>query len=173
MRLSGFLPGMGRRVVVAIGVVGMLMVSHPALAQDAAAAGQTAQPEAPDPFKFSAASPVMVLLSIKQGQEAVFESGFGQMKAGLAAATKPEFQEQSRSLQLMKVDASPPVGQPALYIMFLDSPVVGVSYDFTQIFYYGGAFNVETPEARKKVDDIYAKFTTSLESRNIWPIVKK
>jgi hypothetical protein len=162
MRLSGFLPGMGRRVVVAIGVVGMLMVSHPALAQDAAAAGQTAQPEAPDPFKFSAASPVMVLLSIKQGQEAVF-----------AAATKPEFQEQSRSLQLMKVDASPPVGQPALYIMFLDSPVVGVSYDFTQIFYYGGAFNVETPEARKKVDDIYAKFTTSLESRNIWPIVKK
>lgn len=174
MRLSGILPVVGRRVVVALGVTGMLLVASSAQAQDPPpAAAAAAQPQPPDPFVFPGTNPVMVLLSIKQGQDAAFEAGFSEMKAGLTAAVKPEFQAQGKSLQLMKVDAMPAAGQPILYIMYLDPPVATLSYDFTQILYYGGAFDVSTPELRKKVDELYAKFTASLESRNIWPILKK
>lgn len=170
MRLSGFLPVIGRRVLVALGVAGMLMVAASAQAQTAAAA---AQPEQADPFKFDGTKPVMVLLSVKQGQEASFESAFSEMRAVLTAATKPEFQAQGKSMQLMKVDLPLPPEQPAVYLLYLDPPVPGLSYDITQIMYYAGAFDVSTPELRKKVDDHYAKFTASLASRNIWPIVKK
>ena len=172
MRLSGSLPVVGRRVMVALGVAVMLMVAASAQAQTAPAAA-AAQPPAEDPFKFDGSKPVMLLLSVTQGQEAAFEAAIGEMKAGLAAATKPEFQAQGKSIQMMKVDAPLPAGQPAVYLVFLDPPVKDVSYDITQILYYGGAFDVSTPELRKKVDELYAKFTSSLASRNIWPLAKK
>ena len=169
MRLSGFLPVMGRRVIVAVGVAVMLMVTASAQAQTPPAAA--AQPEPPDTLKFASATPVMLLLSIKPGQEATFEQGFTEMKAGLAAA-KPEHQAQAKSMQLMKVDLAA-AGQPVIYILYLDPPVTDLSYDLTKIHYYGGAFDVSTVEARKKVDDLYAKFTASLAGVNAWPIVKK
>ncbi|HQX83558.1 MAG TPA: hypothetical protein PKW63_17450 [Vicinamibacterales bacterium] len=173
MRLSGVLPVMGRRVVVALGVAGLLMVATSVQAQTAAPAQAAAQPEPPDPLKFNGATSIMVLLSVKQGQEATFESAFNEMKAGLAGAAKPEFQAQAKTMQFLKVDAVPPPDQPVLYLLFLDPPVTDLSYNITQILYYGGAFDVATPEARKKVDDLYAKFTASLANQNIWPIVKK
>ena len=171
MRLSGFLPVVGRRVMVALGVAVMMMVAASAQAQTAPAAA--AQPEPPDLFKFDGSKPVMVLLSVTKGQEAAFEAGFGEMKAGLAASTKPEFQAQAKSMQLLKVDAVPPDGQPSLYLMFLDPPLTNVSYDITKTLYYSGAFDVSTPELRKKVDEIYDKFKVSLANQTIWPIVKK
>lgn len=170
MRLSGVLPVVGRRVVVALGVAVMMMVATSAQAQTPPAAA-AAQPEAPDPLKFANTNPVMVLLSIKPGQEAAFEQGFTEMKAGLAAA-KPEHQAQAKSMQLMKVDLAA-AGQPVIYVLFLDPPVTDLSYDITKIHYYGGAFDVSTVESRKKVDDLYAKFTASLAGQNVWPIVKK
>ena len=173
MRLSGLLPVVGRRVVVALGVAVMMMVAASAEAQTPPAAAAAAQPAAEDPFKFAGDKPVMLLLSVTQGQEATFEAAIGEMKAGLAASTKPEFQAQGKSLQMMKVDAPLPAGQPAVYLVFLDPPVKDISYDITQILYYGGAFDVSTPELRKKVDELYAKFTASLASRNIWPLAKK
>ena len=172
MRLSGSLPAVGRRVVVALSVAGMLLVASTVHAQVAAPA-QAGQPEPPDPFMFKSATPVMVLLSINQGQEATFEDGFSQMKAGLAAADKPEFQQQARTMQLMKVDLPVAAGQPVVYVLYLDPPMTTVSYDFTKIFYYSGAFDVSTIELRKEVDAIYAKFTASLASQNLWPLVKK
>ena len=172
MRLSGFLPVMSRRVLVALGVAGMLLVASSGYAQVAAPA-QEGQPEVKDAFKFDGSTSVMVLWSVKQGQEAAFEEAFNEMKAGLVGATKPAFQAQGNSMQLMKVDAPPAAGQPVLYLLFLDPPVTDLSYNITQVLYYGGAFDVETPEARKKVDDLYAKFTAALASQNIWPIVKK
>ncbi len=172
MRLSGCLPVLGRRVMVMLGVAGMLLVASSAHAQVAAPA-QAAQPEPPDPFMFTSTAPVMVLLSINQGQEAAFESGFNEMRNGLAAAAKPEFQAQAKSMQLLKVDLPPAAGQPVVYVLYLDPPLTTVSYDFTKIFYYSGAFDVSTPELRKKVDDIYAKFTAAVAGRNLWPIVKK
>jgi hypothetical protein len=171
MWLSGFLPVVGRRVVVALGVAVMMMVAASAQAQTDPPAAAAAQPEAPDTLKFASASPVMLLLSIKPGQEATFEQGFAEMRAGLAAA-KPEHQAQAKSMQLMKVDLAA-AGQPVIYILFLDPPVTDLSYDLTKIHYYGGAFDVSTVEARKKVDDLYAKFTASLAGVNAWPIVKK
>ena len=174
MRLSGFLPVMGRRVVVALGVAVMLMVATPAQAQvTPPAATPAAQPEPPDQLKFTTATPSMLLLSVKVGQEATFEAGFTEMRAGLVGSEKPEFQAQGKSMMLMKVDAVPPEGQPVLYLLFLDPPVTNLSYNVTQILYYGGAFDVSTPELRKKVDDLYAKFTASLVSQNIWPLIKK
>ena len=167
MRLSGLLPVVGRRVAVALGVIVMLTV--PAQAQTAPAAA--AQPEPPDQLKFASTTPVMVLLSIKPGQEATFEQGWAEMKAGLAAA-KPEHQAQAKSMQLMKVDLAA-AGQPVIYIMYLDPPVTDLSYDITKIHYYGGAFDVSSVEGRKKVDDLYAKFTASLAGQNVWPIIKK
>jgi len=80
MRLSGILPVMGRRVVVALGVAGMLMVASAASAQTAAAAAQP-----PDPLKFDGTHPAMILLSIKADQEAGFTAAIAAMKAGLAA----------------------------------------------------------------------------------------
>ena len=170
MRLSGVLPVVGRRVVVALGAAVMLLMAASAQAQTPAAA---AQPDPPDPFKFDGTKPVMVLLSVTKGQEATFEAGFNEMKAGLAASSKPEFQAQAKSLNLLKVDAVPPEGQPALYLMFLDPPLSNVSYDITKTLYYSGAFDVSTPELRKKVDEIYDKFKASLTNQTIWPIVKK
>lgn len=172
MRLFGFLPVMGRRVVVALGVAGMLMVSQAAQAQDAAPAEQAAQPEAPDQLKFDGSKPVMLLLSIKPGQEMVFEDGYNQVKAGLAASSKPEAQAQARSFNLMKVNATPGPGQPSLYVLYLNPPVANVSYDWVKILYYSGAFDTEG-EARAKVDAIYEKFSASLESQNLWELIRK
>ena len=172
MRLLGSMPVLVRRVVVALGVAGMLLVASPVRAQDAAASQQAAQDE-PDPFMFKSATPVMVLLSINQGQEATFESGYREMIAGLMAGAKPEFQAQAKSMQLMKVDLPTTAGQPVVYVLYLNPPITTLSYDFTKIFYYNEAFDVSTIEARKKVDDIYAKFTASLASRNLWPLVMK
>lgn len=172
MRLSGLLSVTGRRVMVALGVAGMLLVASSVHAQDAPAQA-AAQPEAPDAFKFSTATPVMVLLSINQGQEMSFESAFNELKDGLAATGKPEFQAQAKSMQLLKVNLPAVAGAPGVYIMYLNPPLTTVSYDFTKIFYYSGAFDVSTPELRKKVDDIYAKFTAAVASQNLWPVVQK
>jgi hypothetical protein len=171
MRLSGLLPVVGRRVLVALGVATMMMVAASAQAQTTPAA--PAQPEEADVFKFTGKSPIMLLLSVTVGKEADFEAAFGEMKAGLNAATKPELQAQGKSMQLLKVDAVPPAGQPIVYLVLLDPPVPDLSYNITKILYYGGAFDVSTPELRKKVDELYAKFTASLAGQNIWPLAKK
>jgi hypothetical protein len=168
MRLFGFLPVIGRRVVVAFGVAGMVLMASTAQAQTPAA-----QAAADDPLKFSNASPVMIVMTINQGQEAAFEAGFNEMRSHLTASAKPEFAAQGKSLQLLKVDATPVAGQPSIYLMYLDPPVTDQSYSITSILYYGGAFDVSTPEARKKVDDLYEKFKASVAGQNIWPIAKK
>ncbi len=177
MRLSGVLPVMGRRVVVALGVAGLLMVATSVQAQTAAPAQAAAQPEPPDPLKFNGATSIMVLLSVKQGQEATFESAFNEMKAGLAGAAKPEFQAQAKTMQFLKVDAVPPPDQPVLYLLFLDPPVTDLSYNNTKIIYYAGNerrlrcghFAGGAEEAMM----IYTKLKDSIGSiTNIWPIVK-
>src|SRR5688572_8162913 len=171
--MSGVLLTVGRCGVIALGVAGTMMVAASAQAQTPPAAAAGVQKGAEDPFKFDGTKPIMLLLSVTQGQEATFEAAIGEMKAGLVAAAKPEFQAQGKSLQMVKVDAPLPEGDPALYIVLLDPPVPNVSYDITQILYYGGAFDVSTPELRKKVDELYARFTAALVSRRVWPLAKK
>jgi hypothetical protein len=170
MRLSGSVPVLGRRMMVGLAMAGMLLVAAPGFAQDPAAAGAQ---EPPDMLLFKTAAPVMMVLSVNQGQEATFESGYRDVIAGLNAASKPEFQQQAQSMQLMKVDLPPSAGQPVLYLIYLNPPMTMVSYDFTKILYYSGAFDISTPEARTKVDDIFAKFKVALAGTNVWPLAKK
>lgn len=170
MRLFGFLPVVARRTVVALGVAGMMLTMAPAaFAQDAA---QQA-PAAPDQFKFSGTNPVMLMLQINSGQEATFEQAVNEIRQGLAASDKPELQAQAKSLNLLRLEAEIPAGQPRLYFVHLDPPVAGVSYDWTQILYYSGAWKADDVEARKVIDGIFEKLKASVAQQQIWPLSKK
>lgn len=171
MRLFGVLPVMARRTVVALGVAGMLFtMASTAQAQDAAAAQQ---PAAADPFKFDGANPIMLMLQIKSGQEATFEEAFTAIRNGLNAAAKPELQAQGKSMNLMRLTADLPPGQARPYVVLLDLPVAGQSYDFTQMLYYSGAWKADDVEGRKVVDAIFEKLKASVEQQAIWPLAKK
>jgi hypothetical protein len=181
MRLSGILPVMGRRVVVALGVAGMLMVASAASAQTAAAAAQP-----PDPLKFDGTHPAMILLSIKADQEAGFTGAIAAMKAGLAAHADAGAQALGKSMQLLKLNVPPSEQVPGqgpvfVYIVHIDAPSANVSYNFLRILYYSGYFIPltdkgepgGTPEERKKVDDIYNPLVAAVVNITPWPLVKK
>ncbi len=175
MRLSGILPVMGRRVVVALGVAGMLMVASAASAQ-----------EGPDPLKFDGTHPAMILLSIKADQEAGFTGAIAAMKAGLAAHSDPAAQALGKSMQLLKLNVPaseqvPGQGPVFVYIVHIDTPSANVSYNFMRLLYYSGYFVPltdkgepgGTPEERKKVDDIYNPLVAAVVNITPWPLVKK
>lgn len=164
MRLFGFLPVASRRTVVALGVAGMMMMASVAQAQE---------PAAQDQFKFDGAGPVMLMLQIKSGQDATFEEAFAAIRTGLAAAENPQLQAQGRSLTLLKLTVDPPPGQARLYLIYLDPPVAGASYDFTKMLYDSGAWKADDIEVRKVIDDIYGKLVASVEQQAIWPLAKK
>jgi hypothetical protein len=176
MRLSGFLPVMGRRVVVALGVAGMLLVASSARAQDAAA----------DPLKFDGSHPAMVLLSIKADAEAGFNESMTRMKTHLTAHADAKAQALGNSMQLYKLNVPaseqvPGQGPVFVYILQMEKPVAGVSYNLLQVLYYSGFFlpldekgqPAGTPEDRKKVDDIYNPLVAAVANITPWPLVKK
>jgi hypothetical protein len=172
MRLSRVFPVFGRRTVVALGVAGMLMMASAAQAQDPAAA-QAAAPAAADPFKFDGTSPVMLMITVKGGQETVFEEAYVAIRSALNASDKPELQAQGKSMQLMRLTADLPAGQARPYVVFLDPPVANQSYEFTQLLYYSGAWKADDVEIRKQIDAIFEKLKASVESQGIWPLVRK
>jgi hypothetical protein len=180
MRLSGFLPVVGRRVVVALGVAVMMMVAASAQAQTAPAA----QPE--DPLKFDGQHPAMVLLSIKAPAEAGFVESIGKMKALMAASTNPKAQAMGSGMAVYKLNVPASVqvaeaGPVFVYILQMETPVAGQSYNPLQIFYYSGFFLPlddkgqpgGTPEERKKVDDIYNPIVAAVANLVPWPLIKK
>lgn len=174
MRLSGIFPVMGRGTVVALGVAGLLTMASAAQAQDAQAAQPAAQTAAPaDPFKFDGSNPVMLMITVKGGQEALFEEAFVAIRGGLTASDKPELQAQGKSMQLMKLTADLPAGQARPYVVFLDPPVANHSYDFTQLLYYSGAWKITEAPVRTEVDAIFEKLKASVESQGIWPLARK
>jgi len=172
MRLSRVFPVFGRRTVVALGVAGMLMMASAAQAQDPAPA-QAAAPAAADPFKFDGTSPVMLMITVKGGQESVFEEAYVAIRTALNASDKPELQAQGKSMQLMRLTADLPAGQARPYVVFLDPPVANQSYEFTQLLYYSGAWKADDVEIRKQIDAIFEKLKASVESQGIWPLVRK
>jgi hypothetical protein len=179
MRLSGFLPVAGRRVVVALGAAAMVMVAASAQAQTPAA-------DQPDPLKFDGTHPAMILLSIKAPAEAGFNESMGKLKAALAASSNPKAKEFGDSIQVFKLNVPASVQQAEagpvfVYILYMEKPVAGQSYNPLQFFYYSG-FLVPvdekgqpggTPEERKKVDDIYKPIVDAVASLVPWPLVKK
>lgn len=176
MRLSGFFPVMGRRTVVALGVTGMLAMASVAQAQatpPAQPAAQAAAPAAADPFKFDGTSPVMLMISVKNGQEALFEEAFAAIRTALNASDKPELQAQGKSMQLLRLTAEVAAPNPRPYVVFLDPPVANQSYEFTQLLYYSGAWKADDVEIRKQIDAIFEKLKASVEQQGIWPLVRK
>lgn len=187
MRLSGILPVVGRRVVVALGVAGMLLVASSAQAQDPPAAAAAAAPaQEADPLKFDGTHPAMVILSIKAAAEAGFTDSMNKIKATLAAHISPKAQELGNSMQLYKLNvpaAEQVAGQGPVYvyILHMEKPVAGVSYNLLQVLYYSGFFlpldekgqPAGTPEDRKKVDDIYNPLVAAVANITPWPLVKK
>jgi hypothetical protein len=175
MSLFGSLPVNARRTVVALGVAGMLFSTvATAQAQDpAAAAPQQAAPAAPDPFKFDGMNPVFLMLTVKSGQEATFEEAFTAVRNGLMAADNPQLQSQGRSMTLLRLTADMPPGANRPFVVYLDPPVAGVSYNFTNILYESGAWKADDLEVRKVIDEIYKKLADSVAEQAIWPLVKK
>lgn len=173
MRLSRVFPVMGRRTVVALGVAGMLMMASVAQAQDPAPAQAAAAPAAADPFKFDGTGPVMLMITVKGGQEAVFEEAYTAIRTALNASDKPELQAQGKSMQLMRLTADLPAGQARPYVVFLDPPVANQSYEFTQLLYYSGAWKADDVEVRKQIDAIFEKLKASVDSQGIWPLARK
>lgn len=174
MRLSGILPVMGRRVVVALGVAGMLLVASSARAQEA------------DPLKFDGTHPAMVILSIKADAEAGFTDSMAKMKSTLTGHANAKAQELGNSMQMYKlnvpaVEQVPGQGPVFVYILQMEKPVAGVSYNLLQVLYYSGFFlpldekgqPAGTPEDRKKVDDIYNPLVAAVANIQPWPLVKK
>ena len=185
MRLSGILPVMGRRVVVALGVAGMLMVASSAQAQDPPAAAAAPAQEA-DPLKFDGTHPAMVILSIKADAEAGFTESMNKMKSILASHANAKAQELGNSMQMYKLNVPaaeqvPGQGPVFVYILQMEKPVAGVSYNLLQVLYYSGFFlpldekgqPAGTPEDRKKVDDIYNPLVAAVANITPWPLVKK
>lgn len=174
MRLFGFLPVLGRRTVVALGVAGMMFtMAAAAQAQDPPPAAAAPAPAAPDLFKFDGTGPVFLMLTIKSGQDATFEEAFDAIRKGLAGSEKPELQAQARSMTLLRLTVDLPPGQGRPYVVFLDPPVAGHSYDFTKILYESGAWKADDLEVRKVIDAIYEKLVASVQEQGIWPLAKK
>ncbi len=176
MRLSRVFPVIGRRTVVALGVTGMLAVASVAQAQatpPAQPAAQAAAPAAADPFKFDGTSPVMLMITVKGGQEAAFEEAYTAIRTALNSSDKPELQAQGKSMQLMRLTAELPAGQARPYVVFLDPPVANQSYEFTQLLYYSGAWKADDVEIRKQIDAVFEKLKASVESQGIWPLARK
>lgn len=179
MRLSGFLPVVGRRVLVALGVAAMLMVASSAQAQTAPAA---------DPLKFDGTHPAIVLLQIKAPAEAGFVESIGKLKDMLAASSNPKAQEMGKGMTIYKLNvpantSDPAAGPVFVYLLHMESPVAGQSYNPLQIFYYSGYFlplNEKgepggTAEERKKVDDVYQPMVAAVANLVPWPlaVIKK
>ena len=173
MRLFGVFPVMGRRTVVALGVTGMLMMSSVAQAQEPPPAQPAAAPVPADPFKFDGSSPVMLMITVKGGQETVFEEAYVAIRTALNASDKPELQAQAKSMQLMRLTAELPAGQNRPYVVFLDPPVANQSYEFTQLLYYSGAWKADDVEIRKQIDAIFEKLKASVAEQGIWPLARK
>lgn len=165
MRLFGFLPVVSRRVVVALGVAGMLFtVAATAQAQDPAAAQQPAAPAAPDPFKFDPSKPAMVMISVKPGTGATLEAAFAAVKTKMAASEKAPVVEQGKTMNLLKLDVAPTEGQPVIYIVMLETPSGG-SYNIQNILDEIGEWRADS--------ELYKQFSEVIVQWAPWPLVRK
>jgi hypothetical protein len=118
-------PAWGRRLVMMGGLSLALLVgvASPALAQDPVAA----QPDPPDPLKFSH-DRVIVYFLIADGGQAVFEEVMAKVKEVLDKSEKPERKQQATLYKLARVE-QPPQNGMVTYIALLDPVVKGASYD--------------------------------------------
>src|SRR5688572_6449413 len=176
MRLSGFLPVVGRRVVVALGVAVMMMVAASAQAQTPPAAAAAAAQEKPkDMLKFDAnlAGPILLMIQVKNGQETVFEEAWAAIKAGLAASSKPELQAQAKTMNLLRFGDVIPAEQPRPYVVGLDPPTPIVSYGVVEMLCCAEAWKADDVELRKRIDPTFEQVKASVFQQGVWTMVRK
>ena len=123
-----------------------------------------AQPAAPDPMKFDSGTAI-ILNEIKPGKEADFEAVWTEIKAGLAASAKPEFQQQASGLKMYKLATALPAGSNAIYVFALDPISQGLTYDPVKILFESGVFE------RAKADELYARLKDAYARITPWPLV--
>lgn len=124
---------------------------------------QPAPPAAPDPMTFTSGTAI-VLNEVKPGKEADFEAVWTEIKAGLAASEKPEFQQQAASLKMYKLATELPAGSNAIYVFALDPIAQGKTYDPVKILFESGVFE------RAKADELYARLKDAYARITPWPL---
>ena len=159
MKRSGFLASVSLRAVAVAGLVMLFsMAPRPAAAQDQ-----------PDPLKFSATTPVLLINQIKAEKAADFEAAWAAMRAAFAKVEKADIKAFGETLgKMYKVDMPPSAA--VIYIFHLETPSTTISYNPVKILY-------ETIQAnggmtREEADAIYAKLKDAYQSINPWPLVK-
>ncbi len=95
-------------------------------AQQPAAPSDTEKP--PEPPKVPFTSPAGILLvQIKPAETATFEEMVAKIKAGLAKATDATLRQQAEGFKVYK--AAEPLGQNALYVVWIDPTVPNTEYE--------------------------------------------
>lgn len=144
-------------------------------AQQAAAAAPQAAPAA-DPLKFAGADEVLLVIQVKAGANADFESGFAEMQKALAASPKPELVAHGKTMTLNKVNAAIPADQPSLYVLRIEKPSADLSYNIGLILFYSGKPQGAAYDGPLATQDaamaIYKKIQENITSINPWPLAK-
>lgn len=145
-------------------------------AQQAAAAAPAAQAPAADPLKFAGTDEVLLVIQVKAGASADFESGFADMQKALAASPKPELVAHGKTMTLNKVNAAIPADQPSLYVLRIEKPSADLSYNIGLILFYSGKPQGAAYDGPVATQDaamaIYKKVQENITSINPWPLAK-
>lgn len=146
-------------------------------AQQAVAAAPAAQ-AAPvaDPLKFAGADEVMLVVQVKPGANADFESGFREMLKALAASPKPELVAHGATMSLHKANLPIPADQPSIYVVKIMKPSADLSYSLGLILFYSGKPQGAVYDGPLATQDaamaIYKKTQDNITSINPWPLAK-
>jgi hypothetical protein len=137
-------------------------------AQQPAAPSETEKP--PEPPKVPFTSPAGILLvQIKPAQTAVFEEMIGKIKTGLANTTDATLKQQANGFKVFK--AAEPLGQNALYVVWIDPTVPNTEYEL-----FGILQKTMTPEQLRAPETAemwkrYADaFATPLNKLSLTPV---
>jgi|KBSMisStaDraftv2_1062788.scaffolds.fasta_scaffold417164_2 hypothetical protein len=163
-----------KRTALAAGIALIaLMAQRPALAQGAA----------PDPLKFTSASPVIIGWQVKADKTKDFEDFWTGLKAVLAKdGSSAELKALGESLnKIYKVNVPPFAdaqgNQIVIYLFHLDPPSTALSYNPSVLIYTdpnglrAALENSKIPRA--EADALYDKIKSAVASINpIWPLSK-
>lgn len=170
MNRMGAVRSAGWRAVAGLGLALMMAaVPQSAFAQDPAA-----PPAAPDPLKFTAATPVQLIIQVHADKTADFEAAWSGIRAGLAKSTAAEHAPFNESLgNLYKVDTGAPDAKTAVYVVQLSSPVVGVSYDpfktIWEVLYKTGEGSILKYD---EANALFEKLKGALAGMQLWKMNK-
>jgi len=171
MKRMGAVGSAGWRALAGLGLaLTIAAVPHMAFAQEPAAAA----PPQVDLLKFSSAAPVQLVIQVHGEKAADFESAWAGIRAGLAKSTVAEHAPLNASLGgLFKVDTGATDNKVVVYVLRLDSPVVGVSYDpfrtIWEVLYKTGEGSILTYDDAKA---LFEKLKAALAGIQLWKMNK-